>query len=270
VRRRAATIVIGLLILAMLAGSVGPFASRRPRPEPTGSPDAPAGEGGSPFAGTPAAQFADGTAGLVIPAASAVGDLRTADVALALVSVRHATAAANLESSVLRAGSIAPYRHVVGPATQARLDGHEGNLGDFVTRFPGQGVELATTAPKVSGTFTYRVDGTAAVLVEGRHLFAYATAAPGAAGNIEIVAVRRDTVWRVERTVDGMAKPELLTSAVASSGHCLAEGADGFVWPRFTTPDLAVRAGSAVPVQWDVAEPLVASVDCFLPVGSPV
>lgn len=284
-RQRAATIVVVVLVAGMLAGSVGPFASRRTEDSAGDEHDEPVAPRArtSPFAGTPAQQFADGSAGLVLPAARTVGDLQTADVALALYSVRRATLAANIEATVLTGSSHAAYLDAVGPDTRQRLEqadvhGGAAMLG-FVTRFP-DGVVLAATPPKVSGTFTYEADGTDAVRIEGRHVFAYparrandddgapAESAPGADA-VEVLAIRRDTTWRVARAPDGttMGKPELLTSAVATSGHCLAEP-DGTVWPRFTTPPGAVRAGSAVPVQWNVAEPLISGIDCFLPTGA--
>lgn len=274
-RRRAPSIIVVVLVAAMLAGSIGPFASRRAeggRDEEADEPAAPNAPS-SPFAGTPAQQFADGSAGLVLPAARAAGELQTADVALALYSVRRATQAANIERTVLGGTSLAAYLDAVGPETRHRLQeaevGAAATMLDFVTRFP-QSVAVTLDPPKVSGTFTYEPEGTGAVRIEGRHVFAYTVRGAGedGAGNTgaEVVAVRRDTTWRVARAADGdtMAKPELVSAAVATSGHCLVEP-DGTVWPRSTTPPGALRTGSAVPVQWDVAQPLIATAGCFLP-----
>lgn len=275
-RRRFATIVVVVLIAAMVAGSMGPLASRRPAP-PAGDDNAETAtqpETPSPFAGTPALQFADGEAGLVLPSATPVEGFDTAEVALALHAVRRALIHGNVDEVVTTGVSLAPYLDVVGPETGARVEqvlgGHAPGetITDYVTRFPREGVEVAGDLPvKVAGSFRYRAAGAGVLAIDSRHIFAYPAAPARGDTTVELVVVRREITWRIERTASGLAAPEIVTSTMATSGHCLADDG-GFVWPRFTAPDHQPRAGEGVPVDWNIAEPLVAGTDCFLPIAS--
>ncbi len=278
VRRRLATIIVVVLVAAMVAGSVGPFAARRPAetpPDDGAEPSTPA-EPASPFAGTPAAHYTDGAAGLVIPSATAVEGFETAEVAYALHTVRRALEAGNLDTSVIEGVSLAPYLDIVGPETRGALEAARAGTAaarsatHFVTIFPSGRQQPELTRVKTAGTFTFRAAGSGALAIEGRHLFAYAVSPRDTADNperTEILVVRRDTQWRVEHGPDGLAPPELVDSAVATSGHCMLDD-EGFVWPRFSTPDGERGRTPAVPVQWGTANPLAPTTVCFAPVAS--
>jgi len=277
VRRRLATIIVVVLVAAMVAGSIGPFAARRPVDDSTDDGEEAASRPpASPFAGTPAADYADGAAGLVFPSAAAVEGFATAEVALALHSVRRALAASSLNESVISGASLLPYLDIVGPETRAAAEaasaghGSETSLTYFVTRFPVEMADLVPARVKASGSFTYRSAGSDGLTIEGRHVFAYAlvpAAARDAVHLAEVVIVRRDTEWRVRPGPEGLARPELLKADVATSGHCLVDDG-GFVWPRFSSPPGPIRAGTTVPVQWSTTAALVPGTTCFGPVAT--
>jgi len=277
-RRRLATIIIVVLIAAMVAGSVGPLASRRSNSDDQDRASARETQQPppSPFAASPAANFADGDRGLVLPAATALGDMSTTDVALALHGVRRAIKTANLDDATVGGSSVGAYVDVVGPETRARLEAvlagapTDDAVTTFVTRFPAEAAVLSDHPPKVSGVFTSSADPDGGVRITTRHVFAYAVQPAVGEGEgevvTEVVVVRRDTEWRVVRSESGVAKPELISAEVATSGHCLVDSG-GYVWPRFLTPEAPARIGTAVALAtaWRLTERLGPTTDCFLP-----
>src|SRR5882757_1561984 len=94
-----------IIIVALLAFAGGLFALYRlgdatPLTSPPTSRSTPTVDLTQPFAGTPAAKWRDGEAGLAVPEAKAVGAYSAQQVADAMAKVRQATVAARLNRQV--------------------------------------------------------------------------------------------------------------------------------------------------------------------------
>ncbi|HEY2791057.1 MAG TPA: hypothetical protein VGJ28_01795, partial [Micromonosporaceae bacterium] len=118
-------------------------------PVPTAKPSV-----DSPFAGTPAESWPDGTAGMTMPAAKAVGRWTASQVSADLARVRTALIASHLDHRLLINHD--PSTFIALLATSHRSDVVH-NIRDYDTSLIriAPGARLSTAAPKVSGRTTY-------------------------------------------------------------------------------------------------------------------
>jgi hypothetical protein len=145
-RSRASTIGIAIALLAFLgvaafgfsrlaalhpSGSAdqtpvtnGPTPASQPTPQSLPSPTLAA-----PFTGTPAASFADGAAGIVVPAAHRVGRFSATQVAAAYRTTRKMLIAAHLNGRTLRGGSPAAFANLLIPQQRSFFVGHLDKTG---------------------------------------------------------------------------------------------------------------------------------------------
>jgi hypothetical protein len=189
----------------------------------------------SPFAGTPAEDFAEGAAGIVLPAAqpvpdghlvdyrSATRDITAEEVAGALEQVRRALIAARLDASMLVDHDPEPLIMTLAPSfwrtwtDRTTMWGRRAREGYESPQLANRATKLApdatlTAVPRVAGRITYRAattfDGAPATQtrpfrmleVVTRFVWVYALAVVhGVEGAVRegIVVVRDEIVWHV-------------------------------------------------------------------------
>ncbi|MET0136468.1 MAG: hypothetical protein ABW215_23015 [Kibdelosporangium sp.] len=158
-----------------------------------------------PFTNTPAATWADGEAGIVAPAAAAIGPFTVQQVSEALTKVRQAVITSRLDRSVLEQHDVERYLKLLAKDSQKNMrpvfgdNPHEAHA--YATRLAG-GHKLLPAAPKVQGKM-WAEQGTrpGELVVHTNFVFAYAFDPAGTAklaDVMDIVAVDR---WDVDYSV---------------------------------------------------------------------
>jgi hypothetical protein len=200
-----------------------------------------------PFTGSPAAAFADGEAGLVMPAAEAAGGLTEEEVGAALTRVRRLLAAAYLDPATLRGRKPDAFVKSLDPGQRKWFTRHLDKAGTSDTRTWVFSLDPRTAEPngdtvKVAGETTVAAarkgagaaaKGRRGVTIKADYLFVYAVRPPGdqvttlrvvAHYTVRISAYRDD--GRLVIRVDGVTRSTFGT-------RCDVRGAagDGFVRP---------------------------------------
>lgn len=180
-------------------GLVRPTASARtPGPTPTASlatPLSPLNVNAppvDPFAGTPADGWADGAAGITIPAARAHGPYTKAEVRSAYETTRKLLIAANLDWPTLHGGAPTALADLLTQqqrtqflsglhTTALNKDGTEQNTRTWVSSFAPGSTKFVTTVIRVHGTMsasTATDSGVAVLRITVDYLFVYAVEPP--------------------------------------------------------------------------------------------
>ncbi|MFF8376741.1 hypothetical protein ACF07V_11485 [Streptomyces sp. NPDC015661] len=181
-----------------------PVAQETARPE-----EAPPAEPGGrptldePFKGSPAARWANGTAGITVPPARATGWMSKAEVERALARTRDFLAASNLDPAVLRGGR--PEKAI------ALMNPHQKDVTAFVTtslrtpdkdhdplllfsRFDPAQARPAGDVVKTRGRLSFREGRLGALEVTADVTYVYPVAPAGGGDEVVRVIVRRETV----------------------------------------------------------------------------
>ncbi|MFF5764216.1 hypothetical protein ACFY8F_17010 [Streptomyces tanashiensis] len=220
-RRRKGWYVAGFVAsLALLVAAVDPGGlvgwsgdgdrDAKPLAQETARPDeAPPAEPGGrptlaePFRGSPAVRWADGTAGITVPAARATGWMTEAEVERALARTRDFLVASNLDPAVLRGAR--PDKAV------ALMNPHQKGVTTFVTtslrtpdedhdplllfsRFDPAQARPAGDVVKTRGRLSYREGRLGALEVTADVTYVYPVAPAGGGDEVVRVIVRRETV----------------------------------------------------------------------------
>ncbi|QXJ24721.1 hypothetical protein AGRA3207_006103 [Actinomadura graeca] len=239
-------VIAGVLVLLLV--STGLWWWNRPGdpaalPAPPAIVPVPAPTGGvppaDPFAGSPAASYADGEAGLRMPGPRAMNGLSAADLALAYGRVRKLIAAANLDPGTVFGRSPDAFAALLHPGQRrdfrANLDrAGEGNTRGWLTSFAAGTAEQAAETVKVHGTATAgeaSERGADGVLVKADHLFVYAVRSPGRPETVIREVVRRVTEVFVHR--EGGTVRLWVTGTDTSSAPSACDYGDGFVHPLY-------------------------------------
>ncbi|MEZ0075789.1 hypothetical protein [Planotetraspora sp. GP83] len=193
-----------------------------------------------PFAGSKAAQYADGEKGLVMPAAKALGGLTGKQAEAALKRVRKMLAAAYLDLDTVRGKKPAAFIKLLEPEQRKWFlqhfgKGENGGTRSWVFSLQPGAAEPASDVIKVDGETTISRrrdgDGRKGITIKVDYLFVYAVNRPGDRGTtmrvvshrkVKIAAYRQNgktTVW-VDHIWSGNA-----------GGGCGFD--DGFVHPDF-------------------------------------
>ncbi|MEV5985851.1 hypothetical protein AB0L85_12615 [Streptomyces sp. NPDC052051] len=171
-----------------LFGSGDREAAAAPLPEETAAPTAPPTSDpgvptlARPFAGSPAARWADGEAGIVLPKATPVGSVSAKQVEQALRQTRTLLIEANLNPATLRGKRPTDALDLIEPrqkdlhedldtALRKPDKGHD-PLGMF-SRFDPAEVRLAGDVVKTRGRITFEKGRDAAVTVHADYTFVY-------------------------------------------------------------------------------------------------
>jgi hypothetical protein len=254
--------VIAVVVLVAAGGAFTLIARRGPADDAASGLPQDTAPQVSPFAGTPAAAFADGEAGVVTPAASATGVFTEDEVAAALRHVRRLVVTANLDPDVHTGSDAEHVARLVGPRTAARLRTAVSRptaaltASEFLTRFPA-GTELVGPVVKVGGAMAVTGADGDRLQIAAEHVFVYPLAPT------DLVVVRRSQVWEFERTNGGIGLPELAGGrGTFSTGQCV-ENDLGYIWPpSAAAPGYDRVTTIATPNLWDVGAPLPAQQGC--------
>ncbi|MFE1925992.1 hypothetical protein ACFW91_25945 [Streptomyces asoensis] len=201
-----------------------------------------------PFAGSPAAQWADGAAGIVLPKAKSVGKLSGAQVEQALQRTRKLLIDANLDPVTLRGGR---------PETAlALLDPHQKDLLDRLTtalkkpdknhdplsmfsRFDPAQLRLAGSVVKTRGRMTFAAGERASLVVHADYTFVYPLTRVDKDAPPEVVRtiVRRVLDIEVYDPAKYVATPGKLSVAKYDEniGNSACDVYDGYLHPAFST-----------------------------------
>ncbi len=211
-----------------------------------------AGRGGrpvdldEPFAGTSAASWADGEAGVAVPGAGPVGVYSAEQVEAAYQRVREAVVAARLDRRVVRDHDLEPLFGLFAPDLRESLrvlfDGRNDGEAALVATRVDRGARLAEVEPKVRGRMVAEVGPEGELAVRTDYTFAYAfqpDRPEAVRGPSDVVALSRFQVRYSVRTgspgVEG-----LWADASAGSLHSVAcsSAKRGYLAPAFTEPSL--------------------------------
>lgn len=279
-RRRARSLLIALAVIVCLAGAVAGLVKLNrpgtpgvadntpvtngatPSSSPSGS-SLPTPSVTAPFLGTPAQSYADGTAGIVIPPAQAVGSYSAEEVAAAYRKTKKLLVAANLNGPTLDGGAPDAFADLLISQERTffvqRLDktgldasGYEKSTRGWVISFAPGTTQLVGSVIKVHGTMealTARSDGNKLLRIHADYLFVYAVEQPGQPSTLMRI-VARDVVNVDFATWDDPGGPlepywSLVGGGVAGS-RCDVN--DGFVHPQFAggPPDKVRPTGAPI------------------------
>ncbi|WP_369143562.1 hypothetical protein [Streptomyces sp. R44] len=220
-RRRKGWYVAGLvasLVLLVVAVDPGGFVgwsgdgdtSGKPLAQESERPDqAPPAEPGGrptldePFRGSPAARWANGTAGITVPTAEATGWMSKAEVGRALARTRDFLAASNLDPAVLRGtrperaiALMNPHQKDVTTyvTTSLRTPGKDHDPLLLFSRFDPAQARPAGDVVKTRGRLSFREGRLGALEVTADVTYVYPVAPAGGGDEVVRVIVRRETV----------------------------------------------------------------------------
>ncbi|MFV2111438.1 hypothetical protein ACFHW0_03735 [Micromonospora sp. LOL_025] len=217
--RAVIAVVGGALVLVLLLG-VGWFdlwrrAGETPRSYPTTSPppgvsatsDATPAPPADNFAGTPAAAFAEGAAGITLPPARRTGVFSASEVAAALADVRAAMLLARLDRKFLAGGELDRFVRMFAPESRSsmRADFRDSSFASYATRL-APGARLTADQPRVKGRVTYRAtrdsDGIRVLEITTNFVWAYAFRTLDPTPGAGVVVVHDTVVWHVPHPDD--------------------------------------------------------------------
>jgi hypothetical protein len=263
--RRGRRVVTALVaILAVVGGGLGVAVLYRPGAGAPANPVALAGTGvpaagsasatavpamsvdpADPFAGSPAASFANGAAGIVLPAAAATGTFSAAEVADTLRLARAYLIAADLDRATVLGGSAAAVGALLDPrgarqALDAALRSPSATLNPlgWMTRFDPTETALVGSLIKVNGTTSYHATGTDELIVHMDYLVVYPVRRPGGGAPVRIV-VRHILDLSVSRSA-GTPGTLWLDGGSYGAAGADCDHANGYLhpsWPEDRTGD---------------------------------
>lgn len=162
-----------------------------------------------PYAGTPAAAFAEGADGITLPAAAGrVGYFDAGEVARALERVRAALIAARLDPRMVVQRDPTAFIALLEPSHRAwvRQAFADSTFGAFASQV-APGYQLSTAPPRVKGRVTYKAFGEQTTLeITTNFVWVYAFDRPGVPAASNIVIVHDEVAWRIHsnQTTEGL------------------------------------------------------------------
>ncbi|MFG2984188.1 hypothetical protein ACGFYQ_23535 [Streptomyces sp. NPDC048258] len=236
-----------------------PAESVRPTaPPPSVDPDRPTLR--EPFRGSPAAQWADGAAGIELPEATAVGGLSAEKVAAALGKAKEFLIAANLDPATLRGGRPEAALAVLDPKdpeTVERLDASLAKPGkdqdplNAFTRYDPAELKLVGDVVKVRGRMWVepgKEPGQAKVLADYTFVYPLVKAKEGA-DQVERTIVRREMTFSIvdPRKWEATAGRLWLDAYRVDLANSACEVYDGYVHPAFDADPVTGTRPSGTP-----------------------
>jgi hypothetical protein len=215
-----------------------------------------------PFAGTPAEHWADGAAGITIPAARAYGPYSAAQVRSAYETTRKLLIAASLDWPTLRGGTPKAFEKLlVKPelkdflaglhSTKVDKNGASDNTRGWITTFAPGSTKFVTTVVKVHGTMKAKiatVSGSTVLRITVDYLFTYVVEPPGDPADwMRVVQQLTGTVdfGRWEGQSSSFA-PWYDVSGSAAGARC--DTSDGYIHPDYSTGPPSTVQPSGKPV----------------------
>jgi hypothetical protein len=230
-----------------------PSASSSPHPTPTHlvinriAPSGLSGPPPDPFAGSPADPWADGAAGIPIPAAKAHGPYTAAQVHAAYVSVRDMLVAGNLDWPTLRGGYPAAYAKLLPRQERAFFTGNLNKRGtskdgavlstrDWVASFAPGTTRFVTSVVKVEGTMSASeaTDSSGRVLrITVDYLFTYAVEPPGSPADWMRVVDQESGYFDLAQWDDPAGPLEPWAFTGTSHAGVICGTTDGYIHPDY-------------------------------------
>ncbi|MFG1999061.1 hypothetical protein ACGFNU_07935 [Spirillospora sp. NPDC048911] len=247
--RIAAYVLIGAVLVAVIGGAVweqtlkGDGGGGEPNititdmdPLPS---DRPSVNPADPFAGTPAASYADGDAGIVMPVPKAMNGLSADDLGLAYGFVKQTIVAANLDPRVLFGNETGPFTKPLQPdqrddVLKSLKRKGDGNLRAWMNMFAPGTAEQVGTVIKVHGAVKAEKatrQGNKGVLVKSDHNFVYAVQKPGKPDTLIRVIVRRTHEIFVYREGAKVTFWQYESGRSPAPAEC--DSKDGYIHPSY-------------------------------------
>ena len=232
-----------------------------------------------PFTGTPADGWADGAAGIAIPAAKAHGPYTAAQVQSAYEMTRKLLIAGNVNWPTLHGGNPAAFESLLtrqqrtefaaGLHTTALYkDGGEKNTRTWVSSFAPGSTQFVTTVVKVHGTLsaaTASESGTEVLRINLDYDFVYVIEPPGTPARWRRIVQERYGSVDFARWDDlgGQLEPWVRIGYGTAGGLCGER--DGYIHPAFPQgPPPSVRPTGAPQDPYSLATPAAsAGSNCF-------
>ena len=201
----------------------------------------------SPFAGSPASAWADGAAGITIPAARPHGPYTAAEVRSAYETTRELLIAGNLDWPTLRGGPPTAFANLLIKQERAQFQaglhttalnkaGFEENTRAWVSSFAPGSTQFVTTVVKVHGTMSAGLatdSGSEVLRIKVDYIFVFAVKQPGDPANWLRVVVQRYGHVDFAQWDDpgGPLEPFYDVSSLTPGGLCGER--DGYIHPAF-------------------------------------
>lgn len=175
-------VAIGLVLVLMfrvdIFGSDPPAAPSGAQPTSPAAAVLPTIDLNRPFAKTPAANWADGPAGIVVPEDKAVKGFTAEQVAAATRQVREVLIASRLNPVLTTEHDPAPFLDLLAADAQGQLrplfgSGREAEAQALVSLI-ARGATLLPVAPKVNGQMSVKAGGAGELIVHTNYVFVYA------------------------------------------------------------------------------------------------
>lgn len=214
-----------------------------PAPRPSPAPGLPA----DPFAGSPADHWANGAAGIIIPAAKPVGPYSAAQVAAAYETTRKLLIAALLDNQTLLGGPPTAFANLLNAKQRGQFlaglntRGTYGNLQPRSTRamvvsFAPGSARLIGPVIKVHGTMKAEVgheNGQEYLFIDVSYTSVYPVERPGAPGDwMRILADKYGTfAFAHFATLNGPLEP--FDDTIVGDAGGLCPRSDGFIHPAY-------------------------------------
>ncbi|MEV4557313.1 hypothetical protein AB0K51_09980 [Kitasatospora sp. NPDC049285] len=201
----------------------------------------------NPFAGLPPG-YADGTAGLGVPAAAATSHFTKSEVTRALGTVEQYLAVSSLSPATVGQSETGQARRLVTPGEQAQYDDsvntprddqHHAATGWLVRFDPGQ-IALAGDTVKVAGSVQVGEADSGTLEIVADHTFVYALRPAGTTSDpsVGLYAVRRAVRFEIDRADLDTGRLRVVDAAVQSGPtNC------GVAQSDYLQPVLATAAG---------------------------
>jgi hypothetical protein len=277
--KTAGTVLVVVLALALVGGMAWKIRGSRtfsPETAPVNKGAVPALSAADPFAGSPAAAYADGAAGITPPPATSVGGFKSRDVVAAYARTERLLTATALDRPTLLGGSPDAFARAVGPDERSFFVNNLNNPDvDKRTRwwlvtFAPHTAELVGTIIKVHGHMAARPathDGVHGVGVGFDYLFVYPVQRPGAPGTLErlVARVSGEAFYYLRSGVMHTATQDW--SVAPTPARC--DVSDGFVHPAYDDSPAQNKAAAGRPVDpYDQSRPAREDGKCHRMTGT--
>lgn len=203
-----------------------------------------------PFAGSPAARWADGAAGIVLPKATALSSLSKAEVEQALRQTKALLVDANLDPDTLRGGRPETALGVIDPLetdmidlldTALRKPDKEHDPLWMFSRYDPAELRLAGDVVKTRGRMTFKADREGSVVVHADYTFVYPFVRTDGSTEVSRTIVRRVLDLEVSDPVKYQVTPGkiFVVSYDQEIGNSACDTYDGYLHPQFSTDEQA-------------------------------
>jgi hypothetical protein len=279
---RASTTVTVLVVLvaAVAVGTLGWKArggrGLSPETTPVRRGAVPTLSAEDPFEGSPAAAYADGTAGITAPPATATGGLSARDVEAAYARTRKRLVAAALDRPTLLGGSPDAFARAVGPDERSYFVTNLNNpdldrrTRSWVVTFAPGTAALSGPVIKVHGTMSAHpsaVNHIRGAGVRFDYLFVYPIERPGSPATLERLVVRVSGEVLFYSRGGALHSHTSRWSLFSDPARC--DVRDGFIHPAYhdSAPERSPGTG---PVRdpYDQSQPVPSDGKCYRSSGT--